>query len=99
MVGLVLFVVGGSLAAVALTWLILEEQPNAAYRTMTSVPQQTLQDSSKNGYILLLGLGAAANQDPVQVGIDRRAEGTDQAFTHTCLTGEGYAPDGGRVPR
>ena len=96
MVGLVLFVVGGSLAAVALTWLILEEQPNAAYRTMTSVPQQTLQDSSKNGYILLLGLGAAANQDPVQVGIDRRAEGTDQAFTHTCLTGEGYAPDGGQ---
>ncbi|ODT44374.1 MAG: hypothetical protein ABS70_05660 [Nitrospira sp. SCN 59-13] len=95
LVGLVLFVIGGAIAAVAVTWLILEEQPNAAYRTMTSVPQQTLQDSSKNGYLLLLGLGAAASQDPVQVGIDRRVEGADRAFTHTCLTGEGYAPDGG----
>ncbi|HMX91758.1 MAG TPA: hypothetical protein PLY42_10360, partial [Nitrospira sp.] len=93
LVGLVLFVVGGTIAAVALTWLILEEQPNAAYRTMTSVPQQTLQDSSKNGYLLLLGLGAAASQDPVQVGLDRRIEGADRAFTHTCLTGEGYSPD------
>ena len=93
LVGLVLFVVGGTIAAVALTWLILEEQPNAAYRTMTSVPQQTLQDSSKNGYLLLLGLGAAASQDPVQVGLDRRVEGADRAFTHTCLTGEGYSPD------
>ncbi|MGC3975878.1 MAG: hypothetical protein QM771_16070 [Nitrospira sp.] len=95
LVGLVLFVVGGTIAALALTWLTLEEQPNAAYRTMTSVPQQTLQDSSKNGYLLLLGLGAAANQDPVQVGMDRRVEGADRAFTHTCLTGEGYSPDGG----
>ncbi len=94
LVGLVLFVIGGTIAAMAVTWLILEEQPNSSYRTMTSVPQQTLQDSSKNGYVLLLGFGAAANQDPVQVGIDRRAEGADKAFTHTCLTGEGYAPDG-----
>ena len=95
LIGLVLFAIGGTIAAVALTWLILEEQPNAAYRTMTSVPQQTLQDSNKNGYLLLLGLGAAATQDPVQVGIDRRVEGADRAFTHTCLTGEGYAPDAG----
>lgn len=95
LIGLVLFAVGGTIAAVALMWLILEEQPNAAYRTMTSVPQQTLQDSTKNGYLLLLGLGAAANQDPVQVGVDRRVEGADRAFTHTCLTGEGYSPDAG----
>ncbi|MCW5796937.1 MAG: hypothetical protein KIT40_00430 [Nitrospira sp.] len=95
LVGLVLFAVGGTIAAVVLTWLILEEQPNAAYRTMTSVPQQTLQDSSKNGYLLLLGLAASASQDPVQVGMDRRVEGADRAFTHTCLTGEGYSPDGG----
>ncbi|HPV82682.1 MAG TPA: hypothetical protein PK866_06135, partial [Nitrospira sp.] len=95
LIGLVLFAIGGTIAAVALTWFILEEQPNAAYRTMTSVPQQTLQDSNKNGYLLLLGLGAAASQDPVQVGIDRRVEGADRAFTHTCLTGEGYAPDAG----
>lgn len=96
LVGLALLLVGGTVAAVALTWVILEEQPSAAYRTMTSVPQQTLQDSSKNGYLLLLGLGAAANQDPVQAGMDRRVEGADRAFTQTCLTGEGYSPDGGQ---
>lgn len=95
LVGLVLFAVGGTIAAVALTWVMLEEQPNAAYRTMTSVPQPTLQDSSKNGYFLLLGFGAAANQDPVQVGMDRRVEGADRAYAHTCLTGEGYSPEGG----
>ena len=95
LVGLALLLVGGTVAAVALTWVILEEQPSAVYRTMTSVPQQTLQDSSKNGYLLLLGLGAAANQDPVQAGMDRRVEGADRTFTQTCLTGEGYSPDGG----
>lgn len=82
------------MAAVTLTWLVLEEQPSAAYRNMTSVPQQTLQDSSRNGYLLLLGLGAAESQDPMQAGMDRRVEGADRAFTHTCLTGEGYLPEG-----
>ena len=93
-VGLVLLLVGGTVAAVTLTWLVLEEQPSAAYRNMTSVPQQTLQDSSRNGYLLLLGLGAAESQDPMQAGMDRRVEGADRAFTHTCLTGEGYLPEG-----
>ena len=94
LIGLVLLLAGGTLAAAALTWLILEEQPSAAYRNMTSVPQQTLQDSSKNGYLLLIGFGAAPNQDPVQAGMDRRVEGADRAFAHTCLTGEGYSPEG-----
>ncbi len=94
LVGLALFLVGGTVAVVAVTWLVLEEQPSAAYRNMTSVPQQMLQDSSKNGYFLLLGLGASSTQDPVQVGMDRRAEGSDEAFAHTCLTGEGAASAG-----
>ncbi len=94
LVGLTLFLVGGTVGVVALTWLVLEEQPSAAYRNMTSVPQQTMQDSSKNGYLLLLGFGAAASQDPMQAGMDRRVEGADLAFTHTCLTGEGYPPGG-----
>ena len=94
LVGLVLLLVGGTVGVVALTWMVLDEQPSAAYRTMTSVPQQTLQDSSKNGYLLLLGFGAAASQDPVQAGMERRVESADLAFTHTCLTGEGYAPGG-----
>lgn len=95
LVGFTLLLIGGAIAAVAVAWLILEEQPSAAYRNMTSVPQETLRDSSKNGYLLLLGLGAAASQDPVQAALDRRVEGADRAFTHTCLTGEGYAREGG----
>ena len=94
LVGLTLALIGGVVGAVALTWLVLEEQPGAAYRAMTSVPQCTLQDSSKNGYVLLLGFGAAASQDPVQAGIDRRVEGADRAYAHTCLTGEGASSGG-----
>jgi tetratricopeptide (TPR) repeat protein len=77
----------GCLGIIALTWLLLEEQPTAAYRSMTSVPQHSLEDSQKNGYFLLLGFGAAPAQDPVQAGIDRRAEEADRAVTQTCLTG------------
>ncbi|MBI4000321.1 MAG: hypothetical protein HY348_00865 [Nitrospira defluvii] len=89
LIGLTLAILAGSVGAIALTWLILEEQPTPAYRTMTSVPQHTLQDSQKNGYFLLLGFSAAPTQDPVQAGIDRRAEEADRAVTLTCLTGEG----------
>ena len=94
LVGLTLVLIGGAVGVVALTWLVLEEQPSAAYRTMTSVPQRTLQDSSKNGYVLLLGFGAAASQDPVQAGMDRRVEGADRAYAHACLTGEGVSSGG-----
>ncbi len=94
LVGLTLVLIGGVVGVVALTWLVLEEQPSAAYRTMTSVPQHTLQDSNKNGYVLLLGFGAAASQDPVQAGMDRRLEGADHAYAHTCLTGEGVSSGG-----
>ena len=88
LVGVTLALMAGGIGAVALTWLVLDEQPNAAYRSMTSVPQHTLQDSSKNGYVLLLGFGAAASQDPVQAGIDRRVDGADRAVAHTCLSAE-----------
>lgn len=94
LVGFVLFLIGGTVAGVALTWLVLEEQPSAAYRNMTSVPQQMLQDSAKNGYVLLLGFGAPSTQDPVQVGMDRRVEGADQTFAQVCLTGEGASSSG-----
>ena len=89
LVGGALTIVAGTVGAIALTWLVLEEQPTSAYRTMTSVPQHTLQDSQKNGYFLLLGFGALPAQDAVQVGIDRRVEDADRALAHTCLSGEG----------
>jgi hypothetical protein len=79
----------GCLGVIALTWLMLEEQPTPAYRTMTSMPQRALEDSQKNGYFLLLGFGAPPTQDPVQAGIDRRVDGADRSLSHTCLTGEG----------
>ena len=89
LVGGALTIVAGTIGAIALTWLVLEEQPTSAYRAMTSVPQHTLQDSQKNGYFLLLGFAAPPAQDAVQVGIDRRIEDTDRALAHTCLSGEG----------
>lgn len=94
LVGLTLGLMAGVIGALALTWLVLDEQPNAAYRNMTSVPQHTLQDSHKNGYILLLGFGAAASQDPVQAGIDRRADGADRAVAHACLSAEEQSSGG-----
>lgn len=94
LVGLALLLVGGTVTLAALTWMVLEEQPSAAYRNMTSVPQQLLQDSTKNGYFLLLGLGASSTQDPIQVAMDRRVEGADQAFADSCLSGEGGGAGG-----
>lgn len=94
LVGLTLVLSAGAVCAVVLVWLVLEEQPSAAYRNVTSVPQHTLEDSSKNGYFLLLGFGAPATQDPLQAGMDRRPEGIDRAFAHTCLTGDGQASGG-----
>ncbi len=93
-VGLSLAILAGSAGAIALTWLILEEQPSPAYRTMTSVPQHTLPDSQKNGYFLLLGFGAGPTQDPVQAGIDSRAEVADRQVIRACLGGEGNGSGG-----
>ena len=90
LLSLTVALVAGCVGVIALAWLILEEQPTSAYRTMTSVPQHSLQDSQRNGYFLLLGFAAAPTQDPVQAGIDRRAEDADRAVTLTCLTGEGH---------
>jgi len=89
LIGFALVLGAGVVGGIALMWLFLEEQPNAAYHNMTSVPQRTLQDSGKNGYFLLLGFGAAANHDPVQTGLERRVEDADRAITRACLTGEG----------
>jgi hypothetical protein len=89
LVGLALFLIAGAVGGIAVTWLILEEQPNSAYRSVTSAPQRTLEGSGKNGYLLLLGFDAAVAQDPVQAGMERRVAGIDRIFSHTCLAGEG----------
>ncbi len=97
--GAALMLVAGTVGTLALTWMALEQQPNSAYRTMTSVPQHTLQDSQKNGYFILLGFGALPAQDAMQVGIDRRAEDTDRALASGLFIerGEGLRPPAGRA--
>lgn len=89
MIGLILVLMTGAVGGIALTWLVLEEQPTSAYHNMTAVPQHTLQDPGRNGYFLLLGFGAATTQDPLQAGMDRRAEEADRTFTDNCLMGAG----------
>lgn len=89
LIGLALVLAAGTVAGIVLTWLVLEEQPTATYHNMTAVPQRTLQEAGKNGYVLLLGFGVAMTQDPLQAGMDRRAEDADRTFTGTCLMGGG----------
>ncbi|WHZ24032.1 MAG: hypothetical protein OJF47_003144 [Nitrospira sp.] len=85
LIGLMLVLMAGAVGGIALTWLVLEEQPTSAYHNMTAVPQHTLQEPGKNGYFLLLGFGAATTQDPLQAGMDGRAEAADRSFTDNCL--------------
>lgn len=91
LVGFVVAVTLCGIGGLAATWFFLEEQPSAAYRAMTAVPQRILQEPHKNGYFLLLGFGAASSQDAVQAGLDRRVEDADQALAEACLSGEGSA--------
>jgi hypothetical protein len=91
LIGLALVLAAGTVAGIVLTWLVLEEQPTATYHTMMAVPQRTLPESGKNGYFLLLGFGAATTQDPLQAGMDRRAEDADRTFTDACLMGAGHS--------
>jgi hypothetical protein len=78
------------LALIVAAWLVLEEQPSPSYRMMTTEPQQSLGDSQKNGYFVLLGFGAAPALDPVQAGMDRLAETADRAAVRACMGGESY---------
>ena len=55
-----------AIGAIALTWVIMEEPPSQTFQSFTTIPQQTLSDSKKNGYLLLLGIDAAEGQDPEQ---------------------------------
>ncbi|MBX3318565.1 MAG: hypothetical protein KF890_01665 [Nitrospira sp.] len=54
------------IGVIALTWVIMEEPPSQTFQSFTTIPQQTLSDSKKNGYPLLLGIDAAEGQDPEQ---------------------------------
>ena len=84
---IVLSVMGVALAigAVGLMWVIMEEPPSQTFQSLTTIPQRTLSDSKKNGYLLLLGLDAAAGQDLTQGGDERNSDTNDGAAALTCF--------------
>ncbi|UVT15242.1 MAG: hypothetical protein H8K04_15695 [Nitrospira sp.] len=92
LVGLV--VLSGALVAlgigvVAVTWLIMEEAPSPLYHSLTTTPQRTLSDYKKNGYLLLLGIEAPADQDPVQAGYDRKPGAKRGEMALACFGNSG----------
>lgn len=82
---MVLSAVGVALCVggIALVWVIMEEPPSPAFHSLTTIPQRTVSDSKKNGYVWLLGIDAPAEQDPIQVsgGLNSDASGASAALT------------------
>ena len=78
-----------AVGAVGLTWMIMEESPSPAYQAFTAGPPQTMSDSSKNGYVVLLGLDAAAGQNLFQDGYEQTSVAAVADKMHACLGGPG----------
>ncbi len=72
---------------IGLLWVVMEERPSAAFHNLSAVPQRTLQDASKNGYFMLLGFDGQGNQNPIQLGFDRKFEDSDLERARICLMG------------
>jgi hypothetical protein len=77
-----------SIGAIGLAWIIMEAPPSSVYHDLTVSPPQALTDSRKNGYFLLLGFDASAEQNPLQVGYERKTEGSDLQAAHSCMLGD-----------
>jgi hypothetical protein len=61
-------IIGGA----ASLWFGLEQKPSETFqRVINVVPSKAVEDWKNNGYILLIGFGAAPSMDPMQVGYDR----------------------------
>jgi len=73
------------IAAVSLLWFSLEEKPNGAFHSLTRPPSRTLQDPKGNGYLLLLGFGAAPSRDPVQAGYETIVTRAEKDRVNLCL--------------
>ena len=83
---IVLVAVG--IGAIGLAWMVMEAPPSSVYHNLTASPPLALTDSRKNGYFLLLGFDAAAEQDPLQVGYERKVEGNDLETSSACMLGD-----------
>jgi hypothetical protein len=97
--GLALFgvaLVAVGIGAVGLAWMVMEASPSPVYHNLTASPPQALTDSRKNGYFLLLGFDASAEQDPLQAGYERKVAGSDLQAASACMLGdEGKEPTTG----
>ncbi|RPH77930.1 MAG: hypothetical protein EHM80_11480, partial [Nitrospiraceae bacterium] len=90
-VGLALFsvvLVAVAIGAVGLAWMVMEAPPSPVYHNLTASPPQTLIESRKNGYFLLLGFDVSAEQDPTQAGYERKAKGDDLQAASACMLGD-----------
>ncbi len=94
---MVLSAVGAALAigAIGLIWVIMEEPPSQTFQSFTTIPQQTLSDSKKNGYLLLLGMDTAAKQDQARGSDERNAEANGGKTALACF-GNSVLGTGGR---
>ena len=76
------------IGAVGLAWMVMEAPPSPVYHNLTTSPPRALTDSRKNGYFLLLGFDASAEQDPLQAGYERKVEGSDLQAASACMLGD-----------
>ncbi len=76
------------IGAIGLAWIMMEAPPSSVFHDLTVSPPQALTDSRKNGYFLLLGFDASAEQNPLQVGYERKAEESDLQAAHSCMLGD-----------
>jgi hypothetical protein len=86
------------IGAIGLAWIVMETPPSSVYHDLTLSPPQASTDSRKNGYFLLLGFEAPAEQNPLQAGYERKAERNDLQAANACMQGDagkGTATTGG----
>jgi hypothetical protein len=76
------------IGAVGLAWMVMEAPPSSVYHNLTANPPLALTDSRKNGYFMLLGFEASGEQDPLQVGYERKAEASDLQAASVCMLGD-----------
>ncbi|MGH7166939.1 MAG: hypothetical protein ACREII_00255, partial [Nitrospiraceae bacterium] len=72
-------------AIAAASWFGIEEKPESAFQSLAQVPApRAVQDPKKNGYFLLLGIGAGSSLDPLKVGVEKW-QGGESARSNQCL--------------
>jgi hypothetical protein len=76
------------IGAVGLTWMVMEAPPSSVYHDLTTSPPEAVTDSRNNGYLLLLGFDAPADQNPLQAGYERKVEGSDLQAASACMLGD-----------